>query len=607
MWRVFSCMCVLLVCLILCFFIFAGCSSVSPDLRSAEAAAQAGDNKKAYNHYQNVLNKDHKHSEAKKQIAILSKKICADYVALADDAAKGERLTYEQLDKILSILKEGSFYDYDRIQLMPVRDKYQAKMDLLTKELKSYETALTKALQSRDANEARASFNFIKTRYPSSPALVQLEPQYIDLYGSYIVSELNKLVAAGDANAVKEEVARINSLAVTDAGKKRLDDLVARQIVSGVEQVVERIISRRHYYEAFLAIKESGLEQELSALLSRVKFEGGDFYFTQAKKRISRKEMHHAYLQAVKAQELNPDISGLFEVHKQAYDAVVLGIQQNIAISAFESPQGRPGVGQQFSEALISYLFKIAPYGINIVERQKIDVLLQEQRRGMKEVGDLLKVDLIVTGNVMLMDVDRQEQKTKGFTKVKIGEQKKLNPDYEALFEEHGEDIKDIKDAPPKWIMEPQYTKAEYEKSLVTVKGFASVSARIFDASKGSLVYAEQFDAKYEASDEYQQSIAGSDIAPDPLELPTDMEVMEKLRANLVPQLVQVIQKEFQQRKGDFVEQAKYYIARKEPQKAMEPLAQGLLYCVKENISSSDPQVVELRNLIIELTENDSI
>jgi hypothetical protein len=297
----------------------------------------------------------------------------------------------------------------------------------------------------------------------------------------------------------------------------------------------------------------------------------------------------------------------MFEMHRDTRDKVLDMVQKYIAIPAFGSPQDNPDVGVQFSDALISYLFRILPYGINIVERGKIDMLMAEHKREFAEVANILKVDLIVTGNVSLLTIDRQDTKGQNTVRVPIGEKLEVNPEYEVYIQTHDPKSPNPGTPPRKTIKVKEYGTFTINKGRTTIKGFSSVAVRIFNTSKGRITYAQEFNANYQAADDYQDGLDLAGIESDPLELPSDTEIKEKLRNQIVQQLADVIQAQFEKRERTFMQTATYHISRREMKPAIDELAKGFLYCVKAKVDFNDPDFTEIRNKSVELTETNFI
>jgi hypothetical protein len=418
------------------------------------------------------------------------------------------------------------------------------------------------------------------------------------MYSTHISQVIGELLAAGQTEKAMAEVDSIRSLGLSEQGLSRLTSVFSTKLDEMLREQIKSDIASSRFYKAYTAILESGEKDKFSMELGIIRSRGPEFYLAKSKEFAKKDDVHRAYLEALKGYELSPEFSGLFEAHRDARDKVERGLQRYIAISAFGAPAKNPDLGPQFSDALISYLFRILPYGTKLLERQQIDLVMQEKKRELKTVSDLLNVDLIVSGNVSLMEIDRQESFSNMTVRAQVGTTEHLNPSYTEWQEDpEGQ-------APPKTILVPHFENVKYRKGRVTVKGFSTVSVRIFDAQKGSITYAQEFNAKYNVTDEFNDEVVGANIDEDPLTLPSDTEIHEILRDNIVGQLAEVLQKEFAERKERFVDEAHRLIARKEVDKAVRPLAEGFVYFIKSKTDPKDPHVRAVRDLIIKHTED---
>ena len=237
------------------------------------------------------------------------------------------------------------------------------------------------------------------------------------------------------------------------------------------------------------------------------------------------------------------------------------------------------------------------------MERGKIDILLQEHKREFSQVATILNVDLIVTGNVSLLKIDRQDNQRQSTVRVPIGEKLAVNPEYEAYIQTSSAQNKTK--APPKTIKIKEFGNFTINKGKSVVKGFTGVAVRIFDTSKGRITYAQELNASYQDEDDYQDALEMAGIEGDPLTLPTETEIREKLRKQIVKQLAGIVQKQFEKREKDFLKTAQYHLSRREKDQAIEELARGFLYCVKANVAFTDPDFTQIRDTIIDLTETD--
>jgi hypothetical protein len=436
-----------------------------------------------------------------------------------------------------------------------------------------------------------------------APELRALEGRFVEAYAAFIPAHIKGALLLGHVDMLNDEARQVQELGLTAEHAQRLSALFGGPLDTALQDKIRADISAKRYYSAFRLIKSGGKEEAFAAQLAEIRLQGASFYLAQARARLRRGEEHYAYLQALKGYELSPDLSGMFELHRDVSDKVISGMQRYVAVSAFGAPADNPSLGPQFSDALTSFLFRVLPYGVNIVEREKIDVLMRERQRELKELSSLLKVDWIISGNVSLMEIDKQRSVRKGKVQADSGQIAQINPAWEEWRRDEGDEDEE----PPQYISVPSYATVDYEAGRVTLKAFATVSARIFDARKGEITYAQQFNARYETGDDFQQGVQGAQIKEDPLELPSETEVHEILRGKVIEQLASLIQAEFAKRKSDAVQAVESALMRKETGRAMRPLAEGIMYCVQAKAPFGDQDFRRLREMVLEYTEGDFV
>ena len=66
-------------------------------------------------------------------------------------------------------------------------------------------------------------------------------------------------------------------------------------------------------------------------------------------------------------------------------------------------------------------------------------------------------------------------------------------------------------------------------------------------------------------------------------------------------EIAKVVEASFEKREVRFLNQAKFFLDRKETDAAIEPLAEGHLYCIKANVSRGNTSFLEINRLIDEI------
>ncbi|MCB2181531.1 MAG: hypothetical protein KQH63_05870 [Desulfobulbaceae bacterium] len=583
-------------------FLFLVACVPSPDLKLAQDAMMSGDLETAHRHYVNILRENPSNKTAMDALNQIRPQLAEK--ARQEAAANMQSsnvVTAPLLRASLARLQRASEFDPDGSLLGSDIRKYQSSLAQLDDANRSRAQQVRDLLAARQFVDAKKSLDAISQTDPDFADLPLLKNEFTQSYGSFLEDVIISAYQAGKVKDAQAAMQQWLDLGFPPAEQSRFQAEVKKQEIAILKKKNRELTGKQQYYKAFLELNQSQYKDDMSDMLDTIRRNGARFYLNQARKRLDRNDLNRAYLEAVKGFELNPDLPGIFEIHRDTRDEVLEKVQRYIAIPAFDSPKDSPDVGTQFSDALISYLFRILPYGINIVERGKIDILIEEHKREYTEVANILNVDLIVTGNVSLLNIDQQNNERQSTVRVPVGEKMGINPEYELFLQtSNGQNMSQ---APPKTIKIPEYGNFTINKGRSVIKGFANVAVRIFDTSKGRITYAQEFNANYQAEDDYQDALELAGIEGDPLTLPTDTEVREKLRTQIVKQLADVVQKQFEKREKDFLESARYHLSRREKEIAIDELARGFLYCVKAKVAFNDPDFTEIRDKIIELTE----
>ncbi|MEW6601072.1 MAG: hypothetical protein AB1499_08885 [Nitrospirota bacterium] len=594
--------------LLLLFHLIIGCGTPA-EYRKAQESLAEGDFIEALKYYEMTLEKVSIQSDREiiqENIDDTKRKIVDKTIERADKSYR-ESIppTVESIDKALFVLDKSSLYD----------DKFQ-RISKKTTELKNEKDTLLSMVSNliNDAYEMAEKedyYNAIEklrkaqkidtTNKQLSNKITEME-NLVESNKIAYTDKINKYLSAGNG---KEAGVVYDKLVLSDPHYPGLNDLKKEIQKSYQEQVlsdVKSLEAQNKWFKAYQKIKKSALNT-LDGELNKIKTEGRQYYVDKAETFFESGDMYLAYIASFKAKEFDPDNINIFRIMTKCEDYLEKEIQKYIAIPTFDSPANDPDAGKYFSDALISRLFRILPFGINIVEREKIDLLISEQKMELKNISNLLGVNMIITGNVSLFNVDHSNSERMVTTKMKMGEEEKPNPEYTQFLNTYGKDINNWPYKPPVTVKEDKYEIIKYKKGQAVVKAFANLSIRIFDSDKAAIVYAKDFQDSIGKSDDFQEAIEGSNVEEDPLELPVDTEIKRELQNKILDNVVQTISEVFEKREKRFLQWTTFHIERKEYPEAIKYISQAHLYSRKAKIDNEYTQ--KIYNYMIELTEGD--
>jgi tetratricopeptide (TPR) repeat protein len=516
-----------------------------------------------------------------------------EYLARAEAAlASDETTRIAALDRVAVILNEVLPYD-DAQQRVAVRlqqysDEKLATVALTEQHIKDYRNLV----QQYRFEEARQELEKALTLDPNNSSLqekkltvLNLEKNYLEMKDALHRKELTLAMDKYQAMVNISPVALV------------FEDIPLR--AAFVDLILIRskeLQDEKNWWDAyhFLSAWDA---PELEADLQVVRIEGAAWYLKQAKNALKQKKLFKGYLLIERAFLLDSRHPDIFAVHRSLGDRVDRSMQSNIAIASFDSPSNDPDAGKQFTDSLISYLYEVFPYGINILEREKIDLIKKEQAAGEEDLAQILGVDLMVTGTVSLFKVDKNIDERTATVKIKVNEE----IDYDKMLALFGADRelwpKNEAQMPKKSIIE----SISYKKGKAELQGFAKVSVRIFDTNKGAIAFVKDYEANVHHSSDFQDEVLDANIQYKPIDLPTATEAKEDMRKKIVTQIGRVVQSSFENREVRFLHQARFYIGRKEYNHALRPIAEGYLYCQKSkgNEKQSCQEIRELADDIL--------
>ncbi len=454
---------------------------------------------------------------------------------------------------------------------------------------------LSQAEQYQDKEQriskALAQYKMEKTQINS--ALAGKQKKALELQGKYEFDWAMQLV---------------NSGLEIDPGSKDLLDL-KRNLVILKERLeeIKKDFAEGNQKQAIAMLDQlnslSTVPFSRDALPAEIKEAMALFYFQQALSAEKNNDRFKGYLLVKKAILLDSKHQDIFSLHRDLSDFVSNSMISNIAVGSFESPSNDPDAGKQFSDSLISYLYGVLPYGINILERDNIDDVRNEQRNRDEEIAKLLGLDLMVMGTVSLFRVEKNIDERGATVKMKIGEKTVINPEFEQMIKLHGVDQATWPSTPPKTLNKEIFDFIQYKKGRARLTGFAKVSFRIFDIDKGAISFVKDIAASVKHTSDFQDEVEEAGIEYIPMQLPTTIEVKEEMRKQVVEQIGTIVASAFESREVRFLNKVNFLLERRENQAAYEPVAKGMSYCEKAALEKNNRACTQLQQLADQLLQ----
>lgn len=502
----------------------------------------------------------------------------------------------------IAILDECSHWDQNH-RIADARKKYQEEFHTFTQgekqRRKSCENAIAEMKKFFSIYQFDPAVQVIEdalAKYPNDEELTKV--QEVVLQGKHLYERMERQLKGGNLLFSLRDFEKLQEISPVDI--QFADIPFKYDYTEPIRQKVKNLIENNMWGDASDFIEKWFLP-DLQGTLTQVNLGASRFYYTRALQALKTEDYYLAYLLSVKALSYDNQNTGLFDLHKKASDIVDKSIQQYIAIASFDSPSNDLDAGMQFSDSLTSYLYGVLPYGINILERDRIDDILKEKTKSTDSLGKILGADLIVTGRVSLFQVEVNEDLRDVKAKVKTGEVLQENPEYNQMFKLHGNNTATWPTVPPQTITQDQFQIITYRKGYVKLQGFAKASVRIFDTGKAAITFVKDYPASIEEQCEFHDEVPEAGIEFKPKELISVIEAKSSMREKIIAEIGKVVQSSFNAREVRFLNEVNLYRERHEPDKAVIALAKGYFYCLKSNIPEDNQAFTSIRDLVKEL------
>ncbi len=284
------------------------------------------------------------------------------------------------------------------------------------------------------------------------------------------------------------------------------------------------------------------------------------------------------FYQAIK--ELNPSYQDIFYKIQNVTDKIKTRVRKSIAIMDFGSPADSPDAGKILSSSLTTYLFKVAGADIKILERSDIQPLLEEMNltqagvidlKSMQNSKSLTGIDFFIFGSVLNYAVTTDEINGKRYAKYKIGTKNKQNKDYLNWKAKHPNPSEEqLRDAPEAYLEVPEFKEIQYDVTTMKKVAFVDIFYKMIDTGLAEILFTKTQKEKLPMSDDYVSGVKEAGIAHDPLEISTDMGLLQQLTTQQVSRMGTEILDRLQSLQIEYFRTGERMKERKEYEKAIE-------------------------------------
>lgn len=284
------------------------------------------------------------------------------------------------------------------------------------------------------------------------------------------------------------------------------------------------------------------------------------------------------WLQKIEA--VRPNYPELFQKTIEIKDSINKRIRKSIAVFDFSSPSAEKDAGKIAANKLIAYLHKNASADLRIIERENLQSILKEMQlsqtglvdiKTAQSVGKMRGIDTFIMGDVLHFSTKYTDAPSLNQVKVLVDEEDVRNPEFsDWLMLNPKPNADDLKNAPPRTIKKRNYQLISYKQGAAKISALLEISFKLVDTQTGENIFANTVSGKLIKEDKYQDGLPIAGIKQDPLELPTEPEVLDEITNSKVSEMGSGILKHFQSLEVEYFNQGQSQQKRRNPELAIE-------------------------------------
>ena len=281
-----------------------------------------------------------------------------------------------------------------------------------------------------------------------------------------------------------------------------------------------------------------------------------DALMKRSEKLIEKELWGNALVWMQMIEAVNPNYPELFQKMIEVKDSINKRIRKSIAVFDFSSPSAEKDAGKIAANKLIAYLHKNASADLRIIERENLQSILKEMQlsqtglvdiKTAQSVGKMRGIDTFIMGDVLHFSTKYTDSPSLNQVKVLVDEEDIRNPDFSDWLLLHPKPTEeDFKTAPSRTIKKKNYQLLSYKQGTAKISALLEISFKLVDTQTGENIFADTVSGKLIKEDKYQDGVPIANIIQDPLELPTEAEVLDEITNAKVSEMGSGILKHFQ-------------------------------------------------------------
>jgi len=653
--------------LLTALFILITCAPGKDSYRQGEELSQTGNWEGAIAFYKDALTQEPKNKTYQEALKKAQQEAAKTYYQKAVITWTGAAVkNYQAVSRTMAILDKAIELDPENEKIASMHDQLEAKKKEFTQEAKTSYDQGVKALNNEQWLEAFINFRKVNDIYPNyqdtEDKLAMAVAAGSDEYYKQGVAAVQREDWKGALDSF-DKVLTIdpsykNTRMLVEQVKKNDNPeyFLSRAAEMSSAKEWDRAVG---FYETALSYAPG--DTNIRTLLVKAKLEAGRHYFTLANQRAKENHLYLANKEYQKAltyspslrnsfffkealesytakvlqrcskylkqgkdgnalawywqlNEINPEYPDLFYKIQETEELIKKRLKRAIAVFDFSSPSYNPDAGPNATSNLITYLFNHSSGDIRILERQDLQSILKEMKleqagivsdmEAARKVGRITGIDIFIMGNVLLYKTEKDETRASKVAKIQTGTKIQDNPEFLNWKATHPDPSSEqLQQAPPAVIEVPEYRYENYTVGRSKMRAAVHIYYKIIDANKGEIIAADTIKHDVEVADGWNDGIAEANIPYNPLELPTESQLLEQATTEVVRDLSRMILKPFQSLQTTYFDEGEILRQRRRYEEAIEKYVDAIyderMKGIESPISKKSMEVVD--QLISEL------
>jgi tetratricopeptide (TPR) repeat protein len=327
---------------------------------------------------------------------------------------------------------------------------------------------------------------------------------------------------------------------------------------------------------------------------------------------IELRKWGNALVWLQKLDSIDPDYKGLFHKLQVVKDKIKNRIKKSIAVFDFSSPTENKDAGKIIASKLVTFLSKNASGDLKIIERENLQSILKEMQLGQtglvdmdtaKRVGKMRGIDTFILGDVLHFSSKSKNYPSTNTVRVQIDTRTEDNPAFERWRMVHPKPTEEeMKKAPPMKIEKPVYRLYTYETGTTKIISFIEIAYKLVNTMTGENIFTNTISGKLSKKDDYHHGLPAANIKQDPLELPTEVEVLDDLTNQNISDVGLSVLKHFQSLELVYFNEGERQFKRRKYEEAIERYTDAIFDEKIKGISS--PISKKSSEMIARLSQN---